>query len=272
MGLTLRGALLLFNNNFNHQNKNLSVNRKVFIRIEYNRFTNLSFQCIVQLAFEAYFRSISSPFIAHYTKETTMSTPQSPLGHGKIIWLGINQKRGGFSASREMVIISKNGIKGDRYRGMWRKASGHDGGYIATDGVAKGDFVLNLRQITIVDEAEVRAASEQAGVSFDFGMLNENIVVSFTHVDETQTFSKLPPLSRMVIGDKDQKVLLLTEENGPCIGITKPIADHYELDENMEKVLRAALKNRRGQMTMVRTRKMKRIRVGDSFTIFPSMT
>lgn len=201
-----------------------------------------------------------------------MSKRQSPLGHGNFVWLGVNQKRGEFSVRRDTLTILKNGIKGDMYRGMWRNVSGHDGAYIATDGIAKGDQVLNLRQITIVEETEVRVASELAGVSIGCGMLRENFVVSFTSVDGKRTFSKLPPLCRMVIGAEDPKVLILTEKNGPCQTISMPIIAHHHANEAMDDALRTALKDRRGQMAMVRSFNRRDLHVGDSFIIFPPMT
>ena len=201
-----------------------------------------------------------------------MSKPQYPLGHGNFVWLGQNQEPGGFSVRCDTLTILKNGIKGDMYRGMWRKVSGHDKDYVATDSIDKGDWVLNLRQITIVEETEVRVASELAGVSIGCGMLRENFVVSFTPVDGKRKFSKLPPLSRMIIGHEDPKVLILTEKNGPCQTISMPIIAHHQVNQAMDDVLRTALKDRRGQMAMVRSFNRRDLRIGDSFTIFPPLS
>jgi hypothetical protein len=200
-----------------------------------------------------------------------MAITQKLIGHGRLVWLGVNQRRGTFSAPRNTLTIREDGIEGDMYRGGWREISDHDVDYITTDGVATGDKVLNLRQLTIVEEVEVGAAGAAAGVMIEHGMLRENMRVSFTPIVPDQTFSKLPPLSRMVIGNGDPKVLILTEENGPCRTICRPIAVHHG-DTALADSLRAALKDRRGQMAMVRSGNIKEVQIGDTFKIFPPMT
>ena len=160
------------------------------------------------------------------------------------------------------------------YRGMWRQITGHDGDYIATDGVKKYDSVLNLRQITLVDEAEVTLASSLAGVDYTHGMLRENIAVQFRPETAGQKFSRLPPLCRMVIGHglPDPKILLLTEENGPCRSVCQPAALHFGGGKELADELRKYLQGNRGQMAMVRSGETKHIQVGDKFVIFPPMT
>jgi len=198
---------------------------------------------------------------------------QSPLGHGEILWLGINQARGEFSTACDSVLIHCDGIEHDMYRGMWRQITGHDGDYIANDGVKKYGSALNLRQITLVDEAEVTLASSLAGVTYIPGMLRENIAVRFRPMTTGQKFSGLPPLSRMVIhGRIDPKVLILTEENGPCKSICNPAARHFGGGTELAETLREQLRGNRGQMAMVRSGETKHVQVGDKFVIFPPMT
>ncbi len=196
---------------------------------------------------------------------------QTPIGHGQIVWLGLNQKRGEFSIPRKTLRIHEDGVDDDMYRGMWREIAGHDVDYIATDGVVKGDRVLNLRQITIIEEGEVTQAGVTAGVAIERGMLRENIAVRFT---ADQKFRGLPPLSRMVINHSELnvKVLLLTEENGPCRTICQPMAVHFNGGPELADKLRDNLGGNRGQMAMVRSGKTVDVRVGDSFLIFPPMT
>jgi MOSC domain-containing protein YiiM len=170
------------------------------------------------------------------------------------------------------VVILKDGIAGDKYRGIWRATSNHDGDYGATDGVLKGTKVLNHRQITIVDDAEVAAANAILGITIRPGMLRENIGVSFTPHMHGVTFSKLPPGSRMVIHNGDTpKVLTLTEENGPCRTISRPIAAEIGKTE-LDDQIREALRGKRGQMAMVRTFAQHKVRCGDRFTVYPPMT
>ena len=199
---------------------------------------------------------------------------QDPIGHGQIIWLGVNQKRGEFGTPRNELRIHEDGIEDDMYRGMWRTIAGHDVDYIATDGVTKDDQVLNLRQLTIIDEAEVAQAGVNAGASIERGMLRENIAVRFTPKSCGQKFSGLPPLSRMVInhGERNTKVLILTEQNGPCRTICQPMAVHFGGGIDLADKLRDCLRINRGQMAMVRSGKTEDVRVGDSFLIFPPMT
>jgi hypothetical protein len=197
---------------------------------------------------------------------------QDEIGFGRIIWLGKNLARGQFSSDYHSLEIAEDGIKGDIYKGMWREIASHDVDYIETDGVAKGDPVLNLRQITVVDQSEVQQAGALTGVTIERGMLRENIVVQFTPQSAGQKFSLLPPLSRMVIGDDNPKVLILTEENGPCRTICQPMAVHFGSGSDLADMLRINLTHRRGQMAMVRSGGVKDVRIGDTFTIFPPMT
>lgn len=199
-----------------------------------------------------------------------MPITQEPLGRGHIVWVGVNIGQGTFSSSRAELTITDNGIYDDAYRGMWREISGHDVDYVATDGVKRGDPVLNLRQITIVESTEVATAGNELDLKLEPGMLRENIVVEYQSVEGT-SFSKLPPLCRMVIGDEPPKVLLLTEENGPCKTITGKIGLHLKRPDIINP-LREALRGRRGQMAIVRSREPKQVKAGDTFRIFPPMT
>jgi MOSC domain-containing protein YiiM len=195
---------------------------------------------------------------------------QEPLGHGRIVWVGVNIGKGTFSSEKTELTIADNGIYDDTYRGMWREISGHDVDYVATDGVKRGDPVLNLRQITIVESVEVATAGNEIGLTLEPGMLRENIVVEYQSVEGT-SFSKLPPLCRMVIGNESPKVLLFTEENGPCQTISGIIGLHFKRTD-MIKPLREAFRGRRGQMAIVRSREPKQVKAGDTFRIFPPMT
>ena len=195
---------------------------------------------------------------------------QEAIGQGIIAWLGINREGHPFSLQQPDIDIVADGIAGDKYRGIWRKLGAHDGDYVATDGVGFGDQALNLRQITIVDTSEVMQAAKAAGVSIDCGMLRENIVVRFEPLAGI-AFSKLPPLSRMVIGDSQPKVLIITEENGPCAKIAKPIARENG-NESRHPAIRDALRNHRGQMAMVRSFKSVTVHVGTSFLVYPPLT
>jgi hypothetical protein len=199
-----------------------------------------------------------------------MPVIQEPLGHGRIAWVGVNIGKGTFSHPKSELTITDNGIYDDAYRGMWREISGHDVDYIATDGVKRGDSVLNLRQITIVEASEVAAAGSELNITIEPGMLRENIVVEYQSINGT-SFSKLSPLCRMVFGDESPKVLLLTEENGPCKTITGKIGLHLKRSDLINP-LREALSGRRGQMAMVRSGYPKQVKAGDTFRIFPPLT
>jgi hypothetical protein len=201
------------------------------------------------------------------------ATAQVEIGNGQIIWLGVNLTSEGFSTQQDTINIHEDGIEDDKYRGMFRKLSSHDGDYVLTDRIPFGEKVLNTRQITIIDEAEVEQASEQTQYVIEHGMLRENIVVKFTSRVLGLTFSKLPPLSRMVIsrGGQNLKILNLTEENGPCRKICQPIAKHFGGESELAEMLKENLKGKRGQMAMVRSQKTAMIQVGDQFFIFPPM-
>lgn len=198
---------------------------------------------------------------------------QDPLGTGAITWLGINKDRGTFSTPQSKVVIGPCGFVDDIYSTMDRKIAGHDVDYVETDGVEKGDPIVNLRQITIVEKGEIEWGASLAGIEIEPGMLRENMVVDYQPAGGKSTFSKVPPMSRMVIDtDEGPKVLILTEENGPCKTITRPIARHFGKDHDFAERLRTShLKDKRGQMAMVRNLVSKTVVTGASFKIFPPM-
>ena len=203
-----------------------------------------------------------------------MPIKQDPIGRGSIVWLGINEKRGGFSSARRSVTIAKDGIVDDIYRGMFRKLKGHDVDYIETDGMVKGDWVINHRQITIVDSGEVVQAGLKAGAPvISRSLLRENIAVNYRPMQGCPQFGQIPAWSRMVIrrGEEDLKVLYLTEGNGPCKTICRPIAQHFGGDKELAANLEESLKGLRGLMAMVRSHQEVEVRVGDSFVVFPTM-
>lgn len=197
-----------------------------------------------------------------------MPITQEPLGRGRITWLGTNSERGVPSMRQEVVTVEEDGFQGDMYRGMFRQLSAHDVDYIATDGVNRGETVLNLRQITIVEQCELDAAAVTLSMKIASGMLRENVIVSYEPLSEYK-FSQLPPLSRMVVGEQDPVVLLLTEQNGPCATIAGQIGLAAGRAADM-KAIRNALQGRRGQMAMVKSGASRTIEVGNTFKIFPS--
>lgn len=202
------------------------------------------------------------------------ATKQTPLGYGTILWLGVNKQRGAFSIPQESITIKSDGIAGDIYRGMWRPLSAHDGDYIVTDGSAKGDMVLNHRQITIVDRNEVLQAGQLSGATITPGMLRENIYIDYIPNIFGYSFSRLPPFSRMIInhGTERATALYLTEENGPCHTICRPMSRHLGVGPELADALKANLAGKRGQMAMVRSEKPETVRRNDRFVIFPPLT
>jgi hypothetical protein len=201
-----------------------------------------------------------------------MPTQHEALGHGTIVWLGLNEEKGRFSRAVRNVTIDGSGVVGDMYNQLLRPLSAHDGDYVKTDGTELGTMVLNTRTITIVDDMEVQAASRQAKVEIDHGMLRENIVVNFKAANgHNVLFSKLLPMSRMVIQGSRKKVLILTEENGPCRTIANPIARFRDGDALTSERIRHCLRDKRGQMAMVKTQDRVCVDVGSEFAIYPPM-
>ncbi len=170
------------------------------------------------------------------------------LAHGKISWLGRNQRKSGFSTAHKQVEVEVDGIVGDVYRGLIRRLSGHDGSHMKVAGLEKGMVVRNHRPITALEVHEIAEAQEKIGQTVLPGMLRENII--FTLLDTAGTpvsFSKFPPGTRLVIGENQMVILHINEENGPCNGVAKPFAEHYD-DPSLEAKFGASFRGRRGQM------------------------
>lgn len=174
----------------------------------------------------------------------------APIATGRITWLGTNQTKQGFSRPRQRLTIKPDGIEGDRYRSFMRKLSGHDGPYIRRSGLKKGDLVVNHRPITGLEAHELADATEAIGHPILPGMLRENIIFDLEWKMHEITFSTLLPRSLIVIGEKRELVLEVTEENGPCGGVGRPFAEHYG-DKALLPIFIKALQHRRGQMIRV---------------------
>ncbi len=198
------------------------------------------------------------------------ATKHEPIGHGKIVWLGVNLEPGTFSQPRDYIDVLSYGVKDDMYYGEQYISKGHDVDYEATDGMPRGTKCENARQLTITDADGYARANAKLPFYCEFGMMRENMVVDVNLIHSWANFSNLDPASRLVFPGKTPKILLTTEKNEPCSTSCRPIARHFNRTDLGDDV-RDAWRGNRGQMLRVKTLNQRRLRVGDRFNIFSHM-
>ena len=194
-----------------------------------------------------------------------MNTKSGQVGSGRIVWLGSNRNRYGFSHPRKLLTIKPDGIVGDSYRGRMRPLGVHDSRYRKTSGLKRGDMVVNHRPITALEEGERDLAEAAIGQPVGSGMLRENIIFSLQFFYHSLSFSRLPPMSRLVIGQDQDVILWINEENNPCAGVARPFSEHYD-DRKLMPAFIKAFQGRRGQMISVMSPGL--IRIGDPVKVF----
>jgi len=160
--------------------------------------------------------------------------------------------------------IRFEGPIGEVHRGFLRTLSGHDGGYIRTSELKKGETVFSWRSWTALSKEEMTETEALLGHLIPQGCLLENIVVS-----GIPNFTKLLPTSRLVFPRREtQAVLAIWEENSPCHVVGQRLADHYGNAELKKRLILEA-RDRRGVMGLVLS--PGKVEVGDTILVYPPM-
>jgi hypothetical protein len=180
-----------------------------------------------------------------------------PIAKGVVESLCINGK------SVKEIKFGLDGPVGDVHSGFSRRLSGHDGDYIRTSSLAKGDTVFNWRTWTGISMEELDEIEGALGCFIPQGCLLENL-----RIRGVPSFSKLDPTTRLVFPkyDDTQLILAVWEENGPCHVVGQRLADHYNNLE-LKKRFIAEAQGRRGVMGFVLSAGL--VMVGDEVELFP---
>jgi hypothetical protein len=156
---------------------------------------------------------------------------------------------------------------GDIHYGFTRSLSGHDGAYIRTSGLKKGDTVFNWRSWTGVSTEEIGDVAKAIGYEIPAGILLENLSIrGIPH------FSQLAPSSRLVFpqaADGSQAVLAVWEENGPCRTVGELLELLHQKPGLKTDFIRAA-QGKRGVMGFVLS--PGTVSVGDTVLVYPPVT
>ncbi|MFZ2484441.1 MAG: hypothetical protein WAW81_00640, partial [Minisyncoccia bacterium] len=96
----------------------------------------------------------------------------APIATGKVDELLVDGKK------VQSAYFDFRGPVGDRHSDLTRHLSGHDGGYISTSGLQKGDVVFNTRMWTAISLEETVAIEKIIGRGIPSGCLLENLVIS----------------------------------------------------------------------------------------------
>ncbi len=170
----------------------------------------------------------------------------------------------------DMISFNLWGPVGDRHFGDCRLLSGHDGEYIRTSDLERGNQVFNWRTWTGLSDEEVSETEAQLGHPVPPGTVLENIRIA-----GIPNFSKLPPTSRLVFPSKkvlrqtEQAILAVWEENGPCRTAGERVAALYGNTKLTAAYVKSAL-NRRGVMGFVLA--SGRVYLGDEVRVYPPVT
>lgn len=163
----------------------------------------------------------------------------------------------------ERVEFDLAGPIGDVHYGFSRRLSGHDGSYISTSALVRGDEAFNWRMWTGISVEEISEVEEELGLSIPQGCLLENI--TFRGISD---FSRLDPATRLVFPRRadSQTILAVWEWNGPCRIVGQRLAEHYDAPE-LKKRFIAAAQGKRGVMGIVLS--VGVVEVGDEVSLYP---
>ena len=145
------------------------------------------------------------------------------------------------------------GIEGDRHFGHVRYSSGREKKYYSNQTLTR-----NNRQWSGVSTEEIEIIKSEMQLPEVLPeWLGANLLVS-----GIPNFSKLPPLSHLMIGD-DKTCLVVFEENGPCIYPDKVINENVEIKS--KKSFPKAARGLRGVVGWID--KAGLIKVGDKIVV-----
>lgn len=186
-----------------------------------------------------------------------------PVAIGRVESLAVNGDR------TNALAFLLDGPFGDRHSGFARRASGHDGGYMRTSALEKGDDIFNFRCWTALSREDISEIQRDLGHHIPPGCLLENLVIS-----GVPNFSQLAPTSRLVFPVRDlgempsQAILAVWEENEPCKVVGKRLADYHHRPE-LERAFVSAAQHRRGVMGLALS--PGRIEIGDEVFVYPPL-
>jgi hypothetical protein len=184
-----------------------------------------------------------------------------PLATGTVDSLCINGE------PVESIRFRLDGPDGDSHSASSRKLAGHDGRYIRTWDLTRGQEAFNWRTWTGLSAEEVSEIEATLGLDIPQGCLLENITVS-----GIPDFSQLAPTSRLVFpsrgegADLTQAVLAVWERNSPCATVGERLEKHHGKPGLTTDFIRAAQMTR-GVMGLVLS--AGEVRVGDAVLAYP---
>lgn len=184
---------------------------------------------------------------------------REPVARGVVSSLAVN------GAEVLSLTFHLEGPQGDKHAGFTRTVSGHDGGYMKSSDLRKGDAIFNWRSWTGLSHEEVCEIEEELGYRIPTGCILENIRIS-----GIPNFSEITPASRLVFlsheGPEKQAILAVWEENGPCLTAGMRVQEHYGIPGLAFRFVEAANK-RRGVMGFVLA--PGTIATGDKVLLYP---
>lgn len=154
--------------------------------------------------------------------------------HGRVGGVFVAAGAGFVTASVEELVLTYEGIPGDRHGGLTRKSNVREPWY------ARGTEMRNEQQVSIL------AADELAAVAADLGLdqlkpewIGGNIVLS-----DIPFLSQLPPRTLLLF--EGGVSIRVDGSRGPCRHSGRSIADQFRGRDDLEFAFVKAAKHRRG--------------------------
>jgi hypothetical protein len=143
------------------------------------------------------------------------------------------------SVSQKTVMVTFEGFEGDKHSGLTKPSDGRTKFY------PRGTKIRNNRQISIISTEEMLEVANELNIP---ALLPEWMGANLL-VNGIPTLTSLKPNTRLLF--TGGPTLLITEENFPCMILTKEICSHFKERPDLEvNIIKAAI-HKRGLVAVV---------------------
>jgi hypothetical protein len=143
------------------------------------------------------------------------------------------------SAPHPQVQVTFEGIPGDRHAGITMRSDGRTPYY------PRGTEIRNSRQVSIVSVEELAEVAREMGIDcIQAEWLGANLLI-----EGVPNLTALPPATKLFF--PDGAALVISKDNGPCIGPGKEIQSHYPEAGKIAELFPKVALHKRGLVAVV---------------------
>lgn len=143
------------------------------------------------------------------------------------------------SVAQKSVNVTFEGFTGDKHSGLTKPSDGRTKFY------PRGTMIRNSRQISIVSTEEMVEIARELQIP---EMLPEWMGANLL-IKDVPNLTSLKPNSRLLF--TDGPTLLITDENFPCMILTKEVCSHFPDRPDLEDAIVKAAMHKRGLVAVV---------------------